>query len=181
MLYLTKVTEILGAIDELASYPILWLDTEIADWQTPYPRISLIQVSVDVEDLTGEKVLILDVLDQPQLVNYFIERLMVNPEIEKVFHNSSFDLKYLGEYQAQNITCTYKLAKKITRDRLLTTNLKLKTLAIELCHFSNVDAEEGTSNWGQRPLTQKQLDYAKMDTVYLARVHLYLRKWNGLY
>ncbi|MFN7853430.1 MAG: DNA translocase FtsK, partial [Dolichospermum sp.] len=79
--------------------------------------------------------------------------------------------KYLGKELAENVTCTFKIARKITKEVLQTTNLKLKTLAAELCHFSNVDAEEGSSDWGKRPLTQKQLNYAAMDTVYLAAVH----------
>ncbi|MEI6370572.1 MAG: DNA translocase FtsK, partial [Nostocales cyanobacterium ELA608] len=149
----------------------LWIDTEIADWYTDKPKLALIQVLADYTDLTGESAYIFDVLDKPDLAVYFINQIMVNPQIEKVFHNAGFDLKYLGKELAQNVTCTLKIARKITKEVLQTTNLKLKTLAAELCQFSHVDAEEGTSDWGKRPLTQKQLNYAAMDTVYLATVH----------
>ena len=125
----------------------------------------------DYTDLTGESAYIFDVLGKPDLAVYFINQIMVNSQIEKVFHNAGFDLKYLGKELAQNVTCTLKIARKITKEVLETTNLKLKTLAAELCQFSHVDAEEGTSDWGKRPLTQKQLNYAAMDTVYLAAVH----------
>jgi S-DNA-T family DNA segregation ATPase FtsK/SpoIIIE len=50
----------------------------------------------------------------------------------------------------------------------------LKTLAKELCYFTEVDAEQQSSDWGIRPLTQEQMLYARMDTVYLAQVHQYL-------
>ncbi|MFM6506474.1 MAG: cell division protein FtsK, partial [Dolichospermum sp.] len=143
----------------------------IADWYTDKPKLALIQVLADYTDLTGESAYIFDVLDKPDLAVYFINQIMVNPQIEKVFHNAGFDLKYLGKELAKNVTCTFKIARKITKEVLQTTNLKLKTLAAELCQFSNVDAEEGTSDWGKRPLTQKQLNYAAMDTVYLAAVH----------
>jgi S-DNA-T family DNA segregation ATPase FtsK/SpoIIIE len=171
MHYLTKSSEIYNQISQLATYKVLWLDTEIADWNTHYPKLALIQALANPTDLTGEYAYLFDVLDKPDLAEYFINQIMVNPQIEKVFHSAGFDLKYLGKTLAQNVTCTLKLAQKINRKVLQTTNLKLKTLATELCHFSHVDAEEGTSDWGQRPLSEKQLNYAAMDTVYLAAVH----------
>jgi S-DNA-T family DNA segregation ATPase FtsK/SpoIIIE len=171
MHYLTEASEIYKQISQLSLSKTLWIDTEIADWYTDKPKLALIQVLADYTDLTGESAYIFDVLGKPDLAVYFINQIMVNPQIEKVFHNAGFDLKYLGKELAQNVTCTLKIAKKITKEVLQTTNLKLKTLAAELCQFSHVDAEEGSSDWGKRPLTQKQLNYAAMDTVYLAAVH----------
>jgi S-DNA-T family DNA segregation ATPase FtsK/SpoIIIE len=171
MQYLTEAAEIQAIISKLSLCQTLWLDTEIADWNTNYPRLSLIQVLANPEDLTGENVYILDVLDKPDLVIHFINQILVKTQIEKVFHNANFDLTYLGGEIAKNITCTLKLARKISRKVLQVSNLQLKTLAVELCHFSNVDKEEQASDWRQRPLTQKQLQYAAMDTVYLVAVH----------
>ncbi|MDB9305091.1 DNA translocase FtsK [Nodularia spumigena CS-591/12] len=171
MHYLTTATEIREFISTLTSNKTLWLDTEIADFTTHYPRLSLIQVLADPTDSTGGSAYLLDVLDKPDLAEYFINQIMINPNIEKVFHNAGFDLKYLGKKLAQNITCTYQIARKITRERLEVSNLKLKTLAAQLCHFVNVDADEGSSDWGKRPLSDKQVKYAAMDTVYLAAVH----------
>ena len=171
MHYLTEASEIYQQIFQLSLSKTLWIDTEIADWYTDKPKLALIQVLADYTDLNGESAYIFDVLDKPDLAVYFIKQIMVNSQIEKVFHNAGFDLKYLGKELAENVTCTFKIARKITKEVLQTTNLKLKTLAAELCHFSNVDAEEGSSDWGKRPLTQKQLNYAAMDTVYLAAVH----------
>ena len=101
MQYLTKVNEIEAKIALFASAKTLWLDTEIADWNTSYPRLSIIQVLAEPKT---NNAYILDVLDKPDLVDYFINKIMVNPQIEKVFHNASFDLRYLGEKLAQNVT-----------------------------------------------------------------------------
>ena len=169
--YLTEAADIRSLISTLASAKILWLDTETADYNTSNPRVSLIQVLAEPGDLTGERVYILDVLYKPNIVSYFVDQIMVNPQIEKVFHNASYDLRFLGKEQAQNVTCTYKIAQKITKLVLQVPDLKLKTLAANLCNFSNIDKEEQGSNWGRRPLTAKQLQYAKMDPVYLAHVH----------
>ncbi|MBE9228199.1 PD-(D/E)XK nuclease family protein [Phormidium sp. LEGE 05292] len=176
MLYLTKDDEIKTAIDNLKAAKILWADTEIADYNTHYKRLSLIQVLAEPNNRNGDAAYVLDVLDKHDLVRYFINQIMINSQIEKVFHNAGFDLKYLGKNESQNVTCTWKLAQKIGKESLQVTNLKLKTLAAELCQFTNVDIEEQSSDWGQRPLTDKQLQYAKMDTVYLAHVHQYLLK-----
>ncbi len=178
MQYLTIVDEIKQQIDELTSFSILWLDTEIADWNTSRPRLSLIQVSSQYNSRNSADAYIFDVLDKPDLGSYFIHQIMINPAIEKVFHNASFDLRYLSKNSAQNVTCTLKIAQKIGKQTLTVSNLKLKTLAVELCQFTNVDKEEGASDWGKRPLTQKQLKYAAMDTVYLAAVHQRLLEFS---
>lgn len=171
MQYLSQINDIRAQIAQFALAQVLWLDTEVADWWSNQPRLSLIQVSTNMADLTGQSVYILDVLDQPDLITQFIHQVIVNPQVEKVFHNASYDLRFLGKEQAQNVTCTLKMAQKIGKQSLKVSNLKLKTLATELCHFSEVDPEEQNSDWGQRALTQKQLLYATMDVVYLAAVH----------
>jgi S-DNA-T family DNA segregation ATPase FtsK/SpoIIIE len=174
MVYWQNAQNIQQLIRELAHSKIIWADTEVADWQTQKPRLSLIQVLSERTDLTGKNGYILDVLDRPDLVTYFIQQIMIDWRIEKVFHNASYDLRFLGKSQAKNVTCTLKMAKQIGRDRLGVTNLKLKTLAAELCHFADIHLESQTSDWGQRPLSQAQLNYAKMDVVYLSQVHQYL-------
>ena len=172
MRYLTQPEEMSQVIKKLVSFPILWLDTEVAHWNTSTPKLSLIQILADRTDKTGESVYIFDVLNLPNLVDEFVNQIMMNPAIEKVFHNASFDVKYLGgKKRVKNITCTYKISRKISKVRLGTSNLKLKTLAAELCGFNDVDSEEQGSDWGRRNLTAKQLNYAKMDVVYLAAVH----------
>lgn len=171
MQYLTESAKIRELISKLATAQTLWLDTEIANWNTYYPKLSLIQVLTFPKESTDASVYILDVLDKRDLAAYFINQIMTNPNILKVFHNANFDVKYLGGQLAKNVICTLQLSRKITKNRLHVSNLKLKTLAAELCGFSDVDAEEQRSDWGKRPLSDKQIHYAAMDTVYLAAVH----------
>lgn len=177
--YLETAEEISAFIVHILAVETLWLDTEIADWNTSHPRLSLIQVLADPQDTTGESAYILDVLDKPEVVAEFIDRIMLNPGIEKVFHNASFDLRYLGGKEAKNITCTLKMARNISKQVLGTSNLKLKTLAVELCGFdpAKIEHEQG-SDWGKRPLTKEQIKYAQMDVVYLATLHDYLLKFE---
>ncbi|MDY7023271.1 MAG: ribonuclease D, partial [Cyanobacteriota bacterium] len=146
MLYFTAPEQIKTVITQLLSSKILWLDTEVADYQAN-PRLSLIQVLTQTDRL-----LIFDVLDRPELTALFIEEIMANPAIEKVFHNAKFDLKFLGKKQAKTVTCTLEMAQKIPYYLLPVSNYKLKTLATYFTDFSNIDKVEQGSDWGQRPL-----------------------------
>jgi ribonuclease D len=187
MPYFTSASDIKARIAEYTKAKVLWLDTEVADYKTDSPRLSLIQVLDNSSDVSGdgkalqqfaESVSIFDVLDQPSLVAEFIEKIMLNPAIEKVFHNASYDLNFLGKKKAKNVTCTWELAKKIPYYLVPLPNFQLKTLAETLCHLPVVDKTEQGSDWGRRPLTPNQLFYAKMDAVYVAQVHHRLLQLN---
>ncbi|KKD37709.1 MAG: ribonuclease D [Limnoraphis robusta] len=173
MPYLTDTEQIKAVINQLSSAQILWIDTEVADYKSQ-PRLSLIQVLTTVNDQTDDHFYLLDVLDKTELISHFIDVIMINPAIEKVFHNANYDLKLLGKKQAKNVTCTLEIAKKIPYYLLPVPNYQLKTLATTLGNFSNIDKQEQSSDWGQRPLSKKQLEYAKMDLVYLANIHQHL-------
>ncbi|MEG3973643.1 ribonuclease D [Microcoleus sp. herbarium8] len=175
MPYLTAANDIKAVIFQFSQAKILWVDTEIADYKSN-PRLSLIQVLADSTDATGDATFLLDVLDKPELAKNFISQIMVNLNIEKVFHNASYDIRFLGNDDAQNVTCTLQMARKIPDYILPLPNRQLKTLIETLCGIAYVDKTEQSGNWAKRPLSQKQLEYAKMDAVYLAKVHQRLRE-----
>jgi ribonuclease D len=179
MSYLTATESIQAVISQLSSAQILWLDTEVADYKSK-PRLSLIQVLTTPTEIKSDHLYLFDVLDKPELATLFIEKIMANPAIEKVFHNANYDLKFLGKKQAKNVTCTLEIAKKIPYYLLPVPNYQLKTLATQLGHFPPIDKQEQSSDWGQRPLTEKQLKYAQMDVVYLAQIHQHLLKLQPL-
>jgi ribonuclease D len=170
MPYLTAANDIKALIAKFAQARILWLDTEIADYKFN-PRLSLIQVLADSRDLTGDATFLLDVLDKPELEAAFINQIMVNPDIEKVMHNASYDIRFLGNDDAKNITCTLQMARKIPAYILQLPNRQMKTLMPALCGVSYVDKTEQSGDWGKRPLSESQLKYAAIDAVYLAQLH----------
>jgi ribonuclease D len=171
MPYLTDARKISDIVSKYTEAATLWIDTEVAEYNSRNARLSLIQVLDDPDDMSGDRVYLLDVLDKPSLVAEFVEQIMVNPHIEKVFHNASFDVKLLGNKQARNITCTLDIAKKIPYYLLPVPNYQLQTLATLLCNFNNIDKHEQGSNWAQRPLTEEQVEYAYLDCIYLAQIH----------
>lgn len=170
MRYFENSNYIISLIEQYKRSPVLWLDTEVADFTTRNPKLSLIQV-LDTGEQPEANVVILDVLHQPEVVDTFIEQIMLDPAIEKVFHNAKYDLKFLGKTKAKNVTCTLEMAKKVPYYLLPLPNLSLKTLAESLCNVAKVDKSQQSSDWGQRPLNESQLNYAKLDPVYLYMVH----------
>ncbi|BAZ69700.1 MAG: ribonuclease D [Pelatocladus maniniholoensis HA4357-MV3] len=174
MPHLTSTSAIRSQIAEFAQSSTLWIDTEVADYRSNHPRLSLIQVLDEVTDMSGDRIYLLDVLDSPEIVADFISQIMTNSAIEKVFHNASYDLKFLGNKKAKNVTCTLEMAKKIPYYILPLPNYQLKTLAAKLCKFLYINKQEQTSDWGQRPLSEGQIEYAYLDCIYLAQVHLRL-------
>ena len=171
MPYLTSADAIRSLVSEYATRSILWIDTEVADYKSHNPRLSLIQVLDDAKDMSGDRVYLLDVLQQPEIVADFIDQIMVNAAIEKVFHNASYDLRFLGHKKAKNVTCTLEMAKKIPYYMLPLPNYQLKTLASQLCNFRHIDKQQQKSDWGIRPLSKEQIEYAYLDCIYLAQVH----------
>lgn len=180
MLYLQDCDEITASIQEYAQAEILWIDTETADFLTRKPKLSLIQILADRHDVTGDKVSVLDVLEHPEAGDRFIKEIMLNSKIQKVFHNAKYDLKFLGKSEAKNVTCTLEMAKAIPYYILQLSDFSLKTLTQKLCNIPEVDKSQQSSDWGQRPLSQKQLNYAKMDPVYVAMIHQQLLHFKQL-
>ncbi|MBD2492802.1 ribonuclease D [Nostoc sp. FACHB-280] len=171
MPYLNTARAIRNMIAEYTQASTLWIDTEVADYNSRNPRLSLIQVLDHPDDMSGDRVFLLDVLNQDELVADFIQQVMLNPNVEKVFHNASYDVKFLGNKKAKNITCTLEIAKKIPYYLLPVPNYQLKTLATVLCNFHDIDKQSQSSDWSRRPLSEEQIDYAYLDCIYLAQVH----------
>ncbi len=178
MPYLTDPTDIKDAIATCTQVKRLWVDTEVADYNTKNPRLSLIQILPDFPgdfpnslDRFMNRVYLLDVLNYPQLTAKFINTIMAESALEKVFHNASYDLRFLGKAQAKNVTCTLVLAKSLPLFMVETSNFQLKTLACELCGLPHPDHSQQQSDWGKRPLSESQIRYATLDPIYLAYVH----------
>jgi ribonuclease D len=150
----------------------LWIDTEIADWATKSPRISLLQV----RDKKGRN-WVVDVLDPAMLQilqGYFIPQVMENPGIEKWAHYARFERKYLGQDRVQNLNCTFEVARSVPYHRLPLKSLSLAAL-VEHYFGTLLDKGPQKADWGIRPLPTSQLEYAALDTEWCYRIHAKLR------
>ena len=148
------------------------IDTEATGLQIPErDKLSLIQIC----DEEGNVFII-----QPNKNNYKAPNLvsvLENEKILKIGHFLRFDknaLEFFLKCKMKNIFDT-KIASKIVRT--YTDAHGLKNLTQEFCNKS-LDKRQGSSDWNKDidELTDKQLEYAAGDVIYLHKIKAQLEK-----
>jgi ribonuclease D len=148
------------------------IDTEATGLQIPErDKLSLIQICAE----NGEVYII-----QPDRKNYNSPNLvsvLENKNILKIGHFLRFDksaLEYFLKCKMVNIFDT-KIASKIVRT--YTDSHGLKNLVQEFCNKS-LDKRQGSSDWNKNinDLSDKQLEYAANDVIYLHKIKKDLEK-----
>ena len=148
------------------------IDTEATGLQIPErDKLSLIQIcgkGTDVYIIQPNK----SNFKAPNLVSVF-----ENEKIQKIGHFLRFDknaLEYFLKCKMKNIFDT-KIASKVVRT--YTDQHGLKNLVFEFCNKS-LDKRQGSSDWNKdiNELTEKQLEYAAGDVIYLHKIKAQLEK-----
>ena len=148
------------------------IDTEATGLQIPErDKLSLIQIC----DEKGNVYII-----QPNKENFKAPNLvsvLENDKILKIGHFLRFDknaLEYFLKCKMKNIFDT-KIASKIVRT--YTDAHGLKNLVQEFCNKS-IDKRQGSSDWNKdiNELSDKQLEYAANDVIYLHKIKKELEK-----
>jgi len=148
------------------------IDTEATGLKIPErDKLSLIQICGE----DGEVYII-----QPDRNNYKapnLVSLLENEKILKIGHFLRFDknaLEYFLKCKMKNIFDT-KIASKVVRT--YTDQHGLKNLVFEFCN-KNLDKRQGSSDWNKEldELTDKQLEYAAGDVIYLHKIKAQLEK-----
>ena len=148
------------------------IDTEATGLKIPErDKLSLIQICGE----DGEVYII-----QPDRNNYKapnLVSLLENEKILKIGHFLRFDknaLEYFLKCKMKNIFDT-KIASKVVRT--YTDQHGLKNLVFEFCNKS-LDKRQGSSDWNKdlSELTDKQLEYAAGDVIYLHKIKAQLEK-----
>ena len=170
-----KITKFKGDItSEIASSlrNSIAIDTEATGLQIPErDKLSLIQICDDKGDVF---------IIQPNKDNFKAPNLvsiLENDKILKIGHFLRFDknaLEYFLKCKIKNIFDT-KIASKIVRT--YTDSHGLKNLVQEFCNKS-LDKRQSSSDWNKDidELTDKQLEYAANDVIYLHRIKNELEK-----
>ena len=148
------------------------IDCEATGLQIPErDKLSLIQIC----DEKGNVFII-----QPNKNNYKAPNLvsvLENEKIQKIGHYLRFDksaLEFFLKCKMKNIFDT-KIASKIVRT--YTDSHGLKNLVQEFCNKS-LDKRQGSSDWNKNldDLSDKQLEYAANDVLYLHKIKTELEK-----
>ena len=148
------------------------IDTEATGLQIPErDKLSLIQICDENENVY---------IIQPNKINYIAPNLvsvLENEKILKIGHFLRFDknaLEYFLKCKIKNVFDT-KIASKCVRT--YTDQHGLKNLVFEFCN-KNLDKRQGSSDWNKdiNELSEKQLEYAANDVIYLHRIKKELEK-----
>ena len=148
------------------------IDTEATGLQIPErDKLSLIQICDENQNVY---------IIQPNKENYKTPNLvsvLENDKILKIGHFLRFDksaLEFFLKCKVKNIFDT-KIASKIVRT--YTDAHGLKNLVQEFCN-KNIDKRYGSSDWNKdiNKLSEKQLEYAANDVVYLHKIKNELEK-----
>ena len=148
------------------------IDTEATGLQIPErDKLSLIQICDESENVF---------IIQPNKSNFQAPNLvsvLENDKIIKIGHFLRFDksaLEYFLKCKMNNIFCT-KIASKICRT--YTDSHGLKNLVQEFCN-KKLDKNQGSSDWNKNinDLSDKQLEYAANDVIYLHKIKNELEK-----
>ena len=146
----------------------IWVDTELADWNTRTPRLSLIQLRLE-----DGSIHVIDVLAPGMSAAYnecFAPRVIAAPHIEKWAHYARFERRVFGGDVVKNLHCTFELDRGLPYYRLPLRSLRLATLVLHLFGES-VDKSYQRADWGRRPLSLEELNYAAWDPEWCYRVH----------
>ena len=148
------------------------IDTEATGLQIPErDKLSLVQICGNNSDVY---------IIQPDRKTYKAPNLvsvLENKDIQKIGHFLRFDknaLEYFLKCKIKNIFDT-KLASKICRT--YTDSHGLKNLVQEFCN-KNLDKKQGSSDWNKsiNELSEKQLEYAANDVLFLHKIKTELEK-----
>jgi ribonuclease D len=137
----------------------LAIDTEANSLFAYQEQVCLIQISTNTTDY------IVDPLPLDDLAS--LGMIFKNPEIEKVFHASEYDILIMHDdfdFKFNNLFDTMLAAQILGREKL-----GLDTLLEEIVGIK-VNKKHQRANWGKRPLPNDMLQYAQMDTHYLIKI-----------
>ncbi len=157
--YVRSDAELAAVVAELRAGPLVAVDTEAASFHKYVDRVYLVQLS------SRTRTAIVDPLAVGNLSP--IGALLVDPAVEKVFHDADYDLRILDRdygFRAVRLFDTRIAAQLLGEPAIGLGSLLEKHLGIKLSKTHQ------KADWSQRPLPPAMLAYAADDTRHLPRL-----------
>lgn len=151
-------------VSQLARQPVIALDTEANSLFAYQERLCLLQISTRTKDYLIDPIAGIDIS--------LLAPVFADPCVQKILHGAEFDvlsLKRSHPFEFSGLFDTMVAATSL--------GIPSPGLASMLKTFVGVqlDKKYQRSDWGKRPLSQGQLDYARCDTHYLIDLAQQLR------
>ena len=157
---ITKKVDFDAFIDRALKCESIAIDTEFVWERTFYPCLGLIQAALP----DGECVLI----DPLELSMEPLGKILANPSITKIFHDSMQDLQIL--YIATGVLpCNIFDTRLAAGFAGMASTISLQNLLSELLNIE-ISKGESRSDWLKRPLTDSQKKYAIDDVKYMHEI-----------
>lgn len=137
----------------------LSVDLESDGFYVYYEKVCLLQVSSETEDFVIDPLAVKDLSP--------LSSLFRDPEVEKVFHAGEYDILCLKRdygFRIRNVFDTMAASRILGAERLGLAALIEQRFGVHL------SKKLQRANWGRRPLTPEQIEYARLDTHYLLRL-----------
>jgi ribonuclease D len=148
-------TQLAHLIEVLSNEPVVAVDTESDSLYSYFEKVCLIQFSTTNADYLIDPLAI----DISKLAPIFAD-----PSIQKVFHAAEYDFLSLKRdygFSFSNLFDTMLAARILGWPSYGLGSLLKELFGVKL------DKRFQRYNWGQRPLSPKALNYARLDTHYL--------------
>ena len=161
---LTEAEQLDALVASLAEEKLISVDTESNGLHAFREQVCLIQFSTAQDDYLVDPLAIEDLSPLAEIFS--------NPEIEKIFHASEYDLIVLQRdfgWKFANLFDTMIAARILGKKKVGLGGLIEAELGIKLAkRFQKAD-------WGRRPIPADMLDYARLDTHYLIQLRRKLK------
>lgn len=162
--YIDKDEALSRLCQRLQRHAAIAVDTESNPLFAYHERLCLVQISTATRDY------LIDPLAGVDLA--LLGPVFADPGVVKVFHDAEFDVLMLRRVHPFEFSSLFD-----TRVAATALGLPHVGLAAMLKHFFDVDVDKRhqRSDWGRRPLSDDQLEYAVLDTHYLLAMAKELR------
>jgi ribonuclease D len=148
-------------VSRLRNEKLIAVDTEFHRETTYYPKLALVQIA------TESVVACIDPLAfnaKPAL-----QKILLDENITKIFHSCSQDMEVLYYYLDSSPVTIYdtQIACALLSEHQQISYAALVENELDI----QLDKSQTRTNWLQRPLTEKQIQYAGDDVIYLYQLH----------
>ena len=154
--FIQTKSALINLAEDLSKEPIIAVDTESNSLFAYQEQVCLIQFTSSKGDVLVDPLALDDLSPLAPIFNA--------PSIEKIFHAAEYDVMCLRrdfDFKFQNIFDTMVAANILGHETLGLGHILEKEYGIK------VDKRNQRANWGIRPLPDKLLSYARLDTHYL--------------
>lgn len=158
---ITTSSQMDDLVSQLAKVNLIAVDTEFFRETSYYPELALVQIATDsivacIDPLAFDA--------KPGL-----QKILLDNRITKVFHSCSQDMEVLYYFLGDTPSPVYDTQ---LANALLTVQHQLGYAALVENELGvQLDKSQTRTNWLQRPLTKKQIQYAGDDVFYLYQLH----------